>query len=153
MLQNPQMIRDASREGFAVPTYAYAANNPLKFTDPSGNWPLPWQPGKLCVSASCKPKDGNSCQSLPEESPKQGDPSELTGLPAPGTCTDSDGAWMDNGVYKIPNHCKCTVECDENGVTGLSCVCWPAVLSFWKPLQHFPPGTAPAGWPPNTATP
>ncbi len=151
MLSDPRFIRRMAQQGHGVPAYAYAMNNPLYFTDPNGLYPFPWQPGKLCVSSSCKKDDGNSCKDLPETSPKAGDPGELKNLPAPGTCTDSDAVYMDTGVYKIPNNCKCTVECDSNGVEGLSCTCWPWWLGS---PTHYPPGTnPPTGWPPNTSTP
>ncbi|ATB49358.1 hypothetical protein MYMAC_005001 [Corallococcus macrosporus DSM 14697] len=151
MMPDPRFIRRMALQGHNVSAYAYAMNNPLYFTDPNGLYPTPWTPGKLCVSSSCKKDDGNSCKDLPETSPKTGDPGELKNLPAPGTCTDSDAVYMDTGVYKIPNNCKCTVECDSNGVQELSCTCWPWWLGS---PTHYPPGTnSPAGWPPNTSTP
>ena len=121
MMQNPKFLARQAMQGHGVNAYAYAMNNPLRYTDRNGLWPMPWEPGKLCVSASCKPRDTNSCRDLPENSPKQGNSGELKNLPAPGTCSDSDAVYMDSGVYKIPNDCKCSVECDSMRVrlTGM----------------------------------
>jgi hypothetical protein len=151
VLQNPKLVKMSAIQGQSLPTYSYALNNPIRYTDPNGLWPFPWQPGKVCVSSSCKPNQTNACRDLPEHSPKQGDPGELKMLPAPGTCSDSDGVYTDTGVLKIPNNCKCTVNCDANGTQDIECVCWPGILG--KPT-HYPSGTSPpVGWPPNYSTP
>jgi len=36
MLQEPQFVRSAAQQGLPSPTYAYALNNPLRYTDPNG---------------------------------------------------------------------------------------------------------------------
>ncbi len=36
LLQDPDYIKDMATAGHAVPTYAYALNNPIRYTDPSG---------------------------------------------------------------------------------------------------------------------
>lgn len=36
MLQDPKWVRDEASDGFSAPTYAYARNNPLRYTDPTG---------------------------------------------------------------------------------------------------------------------
>lgn len=36
LLQNPRDVRRMAQAGMSVPTYAYAANNPLRYTDPNG---------------------------------------------------------------------------------------------------------------------
>ena len=36
MLQKPLYLRQTAQDGMSVPTFAYAANNPLKYTDPTG---------------------------------------------------------------------------------------------------------------------
>lgn len=36
LLQEPNWVRGESQQGFSAPTYAYARNNPLKNTDPTG---------------------------------------------------------------------------------------------------------------------
>lgn len=151
ILQNPKAVRMSVMQGQSLPTYSYALNNPMRYTDPNGLWPFPWQPGKLCVSSSCRPNQTNACRDLPETSPKAGDPGELKMLPSPGTCSDSDAVYTDTGVLKIPNSCKCTVNCDANGTQDIACVCWP----WWGPSPtHYSPGTSPpVGWPPNYSTP
>ena len=36
MLQKPMYLRRMAHSGMSVPTYSYAANNPIRFTDPTG---------------------------------------------------------------------------------------------------------------------
>ena len=36
MLQSPDFVRSAAQKGFSTPTYAYAQNNPLRYTDSTG---------------------------------------------------------------------------------------------------------------------
>ena len=155
LLQNPKWVRREAQEGFSVPTYAYARNNPIRNTDPTGLYPGPLSPGRLCVSNSCAKKDTNSCSNLPELSPKQGGPDELKGMPDPGQCVDSDAIYTDNGVIKIPNHCKCTLECDSNGTTSIDCVCIGPLWSWVKgpPQQFSTNGALPPGWPQNRFLP
>lgn len=159
LVHNPGSVRKSTENGRTLPVYAYAENMPTSTIDGNGLWPFPWQGGKLCTSKSCKKPDLKHCQNLPEDSPKPIDNPALSAqylgpAPDPGECTDSDGVYMNSGdvsVVKIPNDCKCTIECDENGSTGLSCVCWPGILPSPTP---YPPGSGqPPGWPPNTTTP
>ncbi|WP_253899763.1 RHS repeat-associated core domain-containing protein [Corallococcus carmarthensis] len=146
MLQNPKLVAEIVMEGRSLPVYAYAMNNPVAFTDPNGLYPDPISSGRLCVSATCKKDDTSACHDLPEHSLKQGDSSELTNLPAPGSCSDSDAIYTDTGVIKIPNNCKCTLDCDENGTTSVSCLCF----GFIRGPQEFDNNSQlPPGWPKN----
>ena len=36
MLQTPEFVRSETGQGFTTPVYAYARNNPLRYTDPTG---------------------------------------------------------------------------------------------------------------------
>ena len=46
MLQSPNFVVSRAAEGVRVPTYAYANNNPVKYTDPTGlySWILECDP-------------------------------------------------------------------------------------------------------------
>lgn len=39
LLQSPAYVRRMAQSGMSVPTYAYAVNNPLRYTDPDGQSP------------------------------------------------------------------------------------------------------------------
>lgn len=36
LLQSPNWVREQARDGYSAPTYAYARNNPVRYTDPNG---------------------------------------------------------------------------------------------------------------------
>ena len=40
MLQDPSWVQDEAQEGFGAPAYVYARNNPFKYTDPNGKFPV-----------------------------------------------------------------------------------------------------------------
>lgn len=61
MLQNPRWVASQASKGFEVPTYGYAQNNPVRFTDPTGR-----EVQNLSASAVVvKVEDGNSYIVLP----------------------------------------------------------------------------------------
>lgn len=69
--------------------------------------------------------------------------------PDPGTC--SDALYTDKGIYKIPNNCKCTVECDSQGTQSIECTCFQP---FWKRPEEFNShDKRPDGWPENPFIP
>jgi hypothetical protein len=65
MLQEPEWLRGEALEGFSTPTYAYARNNPLKYADPTGLWPV-FPMGDLCsVNAIRKVFDSSAFHGAP----------------------------------------------------------------------------------------
>lgn len=145
-------MRRQTSDGFITPSYAYARSNPLTYTDPTGLYPDPFSAGKLCTSSSCKPGDTESCKTLPEDTPKvdTDDPKNvLLNAPEPGTCVDADAVYRDGVVVKIPNHCKCTIECGDNGRESISCVCIGPIWDWWKGPAQDVKDKMPPGWPRN----
>ena len=50
MLQEPTYVREVAQQGLSLPTYAYAANNPLMYTDETGLYPFPSDEFTECYS-------------------------------------------------------------------------------------------------------
>jgi hypothetical protein len=103
MLQNPNWVKQMAMQGLSAPTYAYALNNPLKYTDSTGLWPSPFAPGKLCNDGCSNQKNGPGCEF--RSKPEENNLAPLESLPAAGQCVDSDAVYTRWGVVKIPNNC------------------------------------------------
>ncbi|GMU63471.1 MAG: hypothetical protein AMXMBFR34_52340 [Myxococcaceae bacterium] len=63
MLQDPEYVRDVAQQGLSLPTYAYAANNPLMYTDETGLYPFPSDEFTECYRM-CLDKTGRVSQYL-----------------------------------------------------------------------------------------
>lgn len=120
-----------------VQPYAYAANNPLRFVDPSGTVPAPSavnrplkakkkKKGKVVIDGSCP---GYCLWVKPEDGPK-------FWMCQPGVA-DADGVWglcCVGNAYKVADDCTLTIKCGTtlDGTVTVSCdvVCgtWYAQL-------------------------
>jgi hypothetical protein len=52
LLQSPSYLKGMAEKGMSVPTYAYAANNPIKYTDPDGRCIFTGFDTLVCISAA-----------------------------------------------------------------------------------------------------
>ena len=146
LLQEPTYVADMAKQGFSVPTYAYALNNPIRYTDPDGlrtpNIPG-GKAGQLCTPATCGSQTQNQCGYLPEDRS-----STPLNAPPPGQCVDADAAYTSSGIIKIPDTCRCDVVCAPGGgYGGLACSCW----RFPKRDTQYVPADLRKqwGWPEN----
>ena len=83
---NPMVLYDNNSfgrrlDGMREQAYAYAKNNPVRYTDPSGLKTL-GMGGTICISANC---DHDFV--TPDED------HSIWRRCAPGTCCDADGVW------------------------------------------------------------
>ena len=147
MLQQPSWVKHEAEAGFTTPTYAYARNNPVRYSDATGLWPSAFTPGKLC-NEGCDTKSGApGCEFMSK--PEENNAAPLEGLPPAGQCVDADAVYTRWGVVKIPNNCICTVKCaGANQV--ISCGCAPGYGSAGSPTWFPRTANLPQGWQPNT---
>ncbi|MDP2269893.1 MAG: RHS repeat-associated core domain-containing protein [Archangium sp.] len=146
LLQAPTFVKEEALDGFSVPTYGYARNNPLRFTDPDGlrTPKIPGgKAGQLCTPATCGKQASVQCGYLPEDSA-----AKPLNAPPPGQCVDADAAYTSSGIVKIPDTCRCDIVCAPGGgYGGLACSCWRFPK---RETQYIPADVRVAnGWPTN----
>lgn len=130
------MVQMASL-GMGVPTYGYAANTPIKLTDPTGLTTF-GVGGQVCTTQSCAKKPGTDdrqCKHKPEEG------NGLSFLPPPGECADTDGIYSPQGILKIYDGVTCDALCGpDNGYVYFICN---------GPTKFFPNTRPGDNWPQN----
>ncbi len=125
--------------------YQFANGNPLNHVDPLGlrNWP--YGGGELCTGKNCR-KDKCAAKILPEDD-WQGKDDPWQDIPAPGKCVEADAVVTPKGGLKIPDNCKCTINCNDDGSgKDISCTC------AWAP-RNPTPGPMPPEFPPSPYPP
>jgi RHS repeat-associated protein len=124
--------------------YAYVGEMPTTRLDPFGMRSFFFGAGELCVDKDCDPDDstkGVGCwENLTEDWDHEAD-DPWEAQPSPGKCAESDAVGHPNiGVLKIPDNCRCTIECTASGAySGIWCSCTPCFGLCPMPVEN-PPG-------------
>lgn len=91
LLQSPSYVRLMSQNGLAVPTYAYANNNPVRHSDPTGLSII----CNVCVNKTFTIKN------------ERGIGASSQGALRPGECKEVDGIYRDDTFKPDSEEAKC----------------------------------------------
>lgn len=120
MLQEPNWVKHEAAAGFTTPTYAYARNNPLRYTDPTGLFS--WR--RACAPSTLHGGDRGFVATLDDVfGPRIIKHSGSVGFDNPNSTACEDLAWMRNWQRVAPKK----LAPSDYDAFGEASDCWDAL--------------------------